>query len=172
MPEISKIVPGLYIGSRPTDPDKVADRFDVIVFAAEEYQPPANAFHPARIVRAPLDDGRMTQRQITIAMRGALAVDAARRRGEHVLVTCNMGINRSSLIVAMALSFDTGGELIDSIIREIRRNRKPGKWVLDALGSGAKALSNPHFVKFLKSARWREEAFNVLFAHTFGGKKG
>lgn len=152
--DVSKISPNLYMGSRPLNPDAVADDFDTIAFCAEEFQPNSNLYAPARVVRARLHDGRLTQPQIEHATRAAVALYNDFMRGKKVLITCNMGMNRSGLVTAMVLML-IGGSATESI-RMVREGRKPAHFMEEELHLAGikKALSNEMFVRFLKSPRW------------------
>jgi len=136
--EVSKIVPGLFVGSKP--PPGRHEGIDVIVLAAMEYQPPAHLFPGTEVIHAPLDDapGRpMTQDEIAIATKAAERVTRLLRAGQRVLVTCALGLNRSSLVAALAMH-DVYGMSADEIVTRVRRARGP--W----------ALSNPNFEKLLR----------------------
>lgn len=136
--EISEVIPGLYIGSKP--PPGKHDGVDVIVLAAMEYQPPAHLFPGTEVIHAPLDDapGRhMREDEIVTATKAAKRVAQLLRAGRRVLSTCQMGLNRSSLVAALAMQ-DVYGMGADEIVARVRRAR--GRW----------ALSNPNFEKLLR----------------------
>jgi protein-tyrosine phosphatase len=133
----SKIVPGLFIGSKPA-PGR-HDDIDVIVLAAFEYQPTADLFPGVEVIYAPLDDDPsrpMSAEEIGIAARAASRIARRLRIGRRVLCSCAMGLNRSSLIASIAMH-DVYGMRADEIIKRIRRARGP--W----------ALSNPNFERLL-----------------------
>ena len=99
-----EVAPRLWQGSRPK-PDELHG-VDLLVLAAEEYQP-ARCCFPAhlKIVRAAIPDERFTGTEDELALVGN-AVDEvvrAHRSGKTVLVTCWAGLNRSGLIVGLAL---------------------------------------------------------------------
>lgn len=136
--EVSEVVPGLYVGSKP--PPGRHDGVDAIVLAAIEYQPPAHLFPGIEVIHAPLDDapGRtMREDEIALATKAADRVARRLRAGRRVLVSCAMGLNRSGLVAAIAMH-DVYGMSADEIIARIRRAR--GVW----------ALSNPNFEKLLR----------------------
>ena len=111
-------------------------KHDVIVLAAEEFQPPRDRLDPgARIIYAPNDDADLTPGQIQTAAAAAADVADALAREQDVLVTCFAGRNRSGLISALALHFLTGmsGRDAANLVRKAREN----------------ALTNPSFSSFL-----------------------
>ena len=134
----SEIIPGLYVGSKP-QPGR-HDSVDAIVLAAMEYQPPAHLFPGTEVIHAPLDDapGRhMREDEIAIATKAAERVARLLRSGRRVLSSCQMGLNRSSLVAALAMH-EVYGMGADEIVTRLRRAR--GMW----------ALSNPNFEKLLR----------------------
>jgi protein-tyrosine phosphatase len=134
----SEVAPGLFVGSKPS-PGR-HDDFDVVVLAAMEYQPPGHLFPGVEVIHVPLDDApgrRMREDEIVDATNVASRVARRLRAGRKVLVTCQMGWNRSALIAALAMH-DVYGIGADEIVARMRRAR--GMW----------ALSNPNFVKLLR----------------------
>ena len=135
----SEVLPGLFIGSKPA-PGRHAD-VDLIVLAAEEYQPPAELFPGVEVIHAPLDDDPdrpMREDEIGTAIRTARRVARRLHVGRRVLASCAMGLNRSSLVAALAMH-EVYGMSADEIIKLIRRARGP--W----------ALLNPSFEQLLRS---------------------
>lgn len=138
--EVSEVIPGLFVGSKP--PPGQHHGVDVIVLAAMEYQPPAHMFPGTKVIHAPLDDApnrNMREDEILIATQAAKRVAKLLRSGKRVLSTCQLGLNRSSLVAALAMHSAYGMEA-DEIVAAIRRAR--GSW----------ALSNPNFEKLLRVA--------------------
>ena len=136
----SEIIPGLFVGSKPS-PSR-HEGIDVIVLAAEEYHPPAELFPGVEVIRAPLDDDPsrpLREDEIAIATKTASRVARRLRAGRRVLVSCTMGLNRSSLVAALSMH-EVYGMSADEIITRIRRAR------------GAWALSNPNFERLLRVA--------------------
>jgi len=67
----------------------------------------------------------------------ALVINKLRRAGENVLVHCQAGLNRSSLVATRALMLD--GMAADEAIKEVREARSPA------------CLCNPAFESYLRS---------------------
>lgn len=134
----SEVIPGLFVGSKPSL-GRHAD-VDVIVLAAIEYQPATELFPGAEVIHAPLDDDpsrSLREDEIATATRTASRVARRLRAGRRVLASCAMGLNRSSLIAALAMH-EVHGMSADEIIMRLRRAR------------GAWALSNPNFERLLR----------------------
>ena len=130
----NEVVSGLFIGSMPPPGQRDVD---VIVLAAVEYQPPAEHFPGTEVLHAPIDDDPkrpMTDAEITIAVRAAATVGRRLHARKKVLSSCAMGLNRSSLIAALAMR----GMSADQIIEKIR------------LARGPYALSNPNFERLIR----------------------
>ena len=137
--DMSEVAPGLYVGSKT--PPGHHEGIDTIVLAAMEYQPPTHLFPGTEVIHAPLDDAPtrpMRKDEIDIAIKAADRVARRLRAGRRVLCSCQMGLNRSSLVAALAMR-DVYGMSADEIVDRIRRAR--GTW----------ALSNPNFEKLLRS---------------------
>jgi hypothetical protein len=154
--DVSAIVPNLYVGSRPYDPDAVADEFSVLVLCAEEFQPTAADYHPMRVIRAPIGHNGLTPRDVESAVRGAAAAYRAFTRGERVLIASDSGMNRGPLVAAMVLMM-LGGSATDAV-NLLRFRRAPVMAVRMRVGipHDARALANPKHVAFLKSKRWKD----------------
>jgi protein-tyrosine phosphatase len=107
--DANEVHPGLWVGALP--PEGYAVRragFDAVVLCARQYQD--GHYEGVHVLRCPLDDGGVP----LVPVQWDRAVDAARKvagavkRGARVLVTCQMGINRSALVAALALRMLTG----------------------------------------------------------------
>ncbi len=134
----SEVISGLSVGGRP--PIGRHPGIDVIVLAALEYQPPAELFPGAEVIHAPLDDDPsrpMREEEIADATRAGSRVARRLRAGRHVLCTCQMGLNRSSLVAALAMH-EIYGMGADEIVSRLRSARGPC------------ALSNPNFERLLR----------------------
>ena len=121
------------------------DRYGLVVFAAKECRPPEQAFvdrvskRGVRMQYVPLLD----QYELSQEERFALSVNVplianAYRRGARVLVTCNMGINRSAFVAALILDAVHGyggGEAL----RVVRSRRVRGR-----------PLANPFYATVLE----------------------
>lgn len=129
-----QVIDRLWMGARPPA-DRTLPMFGVVVLCAAEYQPRMAFAGP--VLRCPLDDAIPTASEI--AMATAVARQAAQvwRGGGRVLITCNQGRNRSGLVSGLVMLSVTG-QSVDRIVSSIRRAR------------GARALTNPHFVKVLE----------------------
>jgi protein-tyrosine phosphatase len=124
------------MGAAP-DPTRPYPEFDVIVLCAEEVQPTFQRFK-GTVIRAPFDDSPYpTAKERKIAIRAAREVAKRLRKGQRVLVTCAQGLNRSGLVVGIALKMAARMH-VNEIIERIRKAR--GDW----------ALSNPAFERFLR----------------------
>jgi protein-tyrosine phosphatase len=92
------------------------------------------------VIYCPFDDSRerpSKEERDQIIATAKLVVDAL-RNGQHVLVTCRAGLNRSGLVTALSLMM-----LGDSAVQAIARVRA---------ARGESALSNPTFVRALYRA--------------------
>jgi hypothetical protein len=154
--DASRITPGIYQGSRPYDDDEASMNFDMIVLCAKEYQPPAKKYAPSHVVRVPIDDDRVTPAAERAIVRGAIEIVNTIEKGERVLVTCNMGMNRSGVVIAAALMLLGAGArhkvTASEAVALVRRNRHPEAWAKEKFGMyGVRPLSNEHFVEWLKT---------------------
>ena len=133
----NEVIPGLYQGSKP---EPGCHPVDVIVLMAQEYQPRSHNFPCTRlVVHAPIDDNPayMAPDEREAVVKAADYVTRALRSRQRVLVTCNMGLNRSGVVSALALR-RTYGLTPDQAIGLVRRARGPF------------ALSNPQFEDFIR----------------------
>ena len=138
----SRIAEGLWVGSAPPPGDYVG-QFDVMVFTAEEYQPPDGRFPGVRVRHYPFDDDpEPDPADLMTAWSAGEAVAKDLRRGRKVLVSCAMGRNRSALVAALALYMVTGhsGAEVLALVRAKRVD-----------DTGVRALSNPAFQRYLRS---------------------
>lgn len=117
--------------------------FDVLVLCAAEIQPMLPAYAGLRVLRCPLLDDPTRplpeadwQRAVECAREVALLV----RLGKRALVTCQAGLNRSGLVMALALHMLTGSGG-SGAVDHIRKQRGPN------------ALCNPQFVNRLLPLR-------------------
>lgn len=131
-----RIAPKLYIGSKP--PARLAEHgFDLVVLCALEdirKRDIATLCVELIDVTDPMDP-----MDITRALQAAAVINDARRLGKRVLVTCQAGVNRSSLVAAMALILS--GWTATGAIERIRERREPP--------IGMMPLENRRFVKIL-----------------------
>jgi predicted protein tyrosine phosphatase len=104
--DMTEIAPGLFQGSRPpAGPALARHGIDLLVLAAEEFQPPETHYPGVRVLYVPLQDTIEPSEQDRQAVRiAAREVARAVEGGQRVLVTCWAGLNRSGWIVAHALA--------------------------------------------------------------------
>ena len=134
---------GLFQGGCPTQGPWLRRRgFSLLVLCAIEHQPPSHRFPGLRVMRIPLDDVSepLSPTAAASVMTMASVVADALRRHKKVLVTCQMGLNRSGLVNGVALRMLTGAQG-EEVVEHIRRRR------------GGMALSNREFAKFVRSLR-------------------
>lgn len=129
------VAPNLFVGAKP--PPGQYRWINVLVLCAKEYQPPGFAFPGLTVLRVPiLDDPYRPLSDVNRALVHSNARTVARylEHGARVLVTCQMGINRSAMLAAMAMrvAFDMDA---DEAIHRIRAMRS--SW----------CLNNPQFVR-------------------------
>lgn len=132
-----RIASKLWVGSRPGP--EACQVFDAVVLCAVEYQPKLPCH---TVLRAPIDDDKLSLAEAKTVVGAARRVNELRKKGRRVLVTCNMGVNRSSLVAALALVLS--GVSADDAVARLREKRKPP--------SGMTPLSNKHFVRALQRA--------------------
>ena len=135
--------------------------FDVVVLAAEEYQPESSRFTGGvKVIHAPNDDAPISEGGDTsLALRVSAETAQALRDGKKVLSTCAAGLNRSGLVSSFTLMRlfpeKTGDEIID-LIRDAR-----GGW----------AMSNGDFAKIVRKMQARRQAAAKARRSTRGSKK-
>lgn len=108
----------------------------LVVLAAEEYpREEVGQLSGPQILEVGLPDDRLTDEQKSLALEAAAVVAKFLEAGENVLSTCAMGVNRSSLIAALALVLM--GSNPEETIKLIREKRSSA------------ALCNPYFVELI-----------------------
>jgi hypothetical protein len=139
--DATAITPRLYQGGAPPPGDYLARHgFHLLVLCARGFQPYAKDYPGVRIRRYGMLDDKLTPRSWKNASSAIDDVISALRRGETVLVTCELGLNRSGLIVGGALC-RAEGMRGDDAIRRIRSRR------------GGDALNNESYADALR-ATW------------------
>jgi len=137
MPKLDadEVYDGLYQGARPPQGRVLADMgFSALVLAAFEHQPDPKRFPGLEtVISVPLDDSGYppTPGEQRAATMAAKAVANILRSGRIVLVTCHMGINRSGLIVGLALADllpDVSRRDIVAAVRRARPGALSNKW--------------------------------------------
>ncbi len=131
----------LWIGSAPEPNCEELKNWDALVLSAWEHQPPPAGFCGLLVLSLDLDDSGPppTDAEVRAAKKAAHQVSCWLRAEKRVLVTCRMGLNRSGLIVALAL-IEAYGLHPRFAIETVRRAR------------GSEALNNPHFRKIIYEA--------------------
>lgn len=131
---VSQIIEHLWIGNVPPPGDYSA--MDLIVLAAKEHsKDKVGQLSGPQILEVGLPDDRLDDNQKKLALEAAVVVAKFLSAGKNVLSTCALGINRSSLIAALALVLM--GAKPDATLELIRAKRNPA------------ALSNPWFVELI-----------------------
>jgi hypothetical protein len=146
MLDATQLAPLLWMGSKPRRGYHVAHAgFDVLCLCAAEYQPHLRDFPGLHcIIHAPLHDGELDSEAINIATSAAVDIHDYVIHGDRALITCGAGRNRSGLVAALALHLISRADLLDCVLH-IKRHR---------IGSdGEEALTNPHFLAFLRAFR-------------------
>jgi len=98
----SYLMPGAVLAQGSAPPPGVRLPFDVVVLAAEEYQPDLPGYE---VMHVPLDDSGPPPSPADRARIRAAAhqIAAHVRAGRRVLVTCWQGRNRSGVLSGLAL---------------------------------------------------------------------
>lgn len=97
--DATRVASKLYVGSFP--PSSLAKRgIDAVVLCAEERQ---SVWPDIYTLRIPLDDGPLSFEDYKKAVKVAADVTRLRQAGKRVLVTCQMGVNRSALIAGLSM---------------------------------------------------------------------
>lgn len=126
--DANRILPGLYQGSRARrGPALKLAGFDALVLCAEEYQPHAREFPGLVVYHAPLDDhtDRITDDEWLRIINAAEFAMSNIHHGRRVLVTCQMGWNRSGIVNGVTVMMLTGCKAQDAV-RQIRSKRRKG----------------------------------------------
>lgn len=134
--DASNVARRLWVGGSPPLDRDLPD-FDLLVLCAAEIQPERMAF-AGSVIRCPLPDSHLTGYEAKLARSRARQVGQALASGKRVLVTCQMGWNRSALVASLALGFVTRMAPADLVT--LMRSRR-----------GPSALSNPYFVRMIET---------------------
>lgn len=135
-----EIHPGLWQGGKPPIGRALHHHgFGMLVLCAREIQWDAKTWPGLDVIHAPNDDvpGELPSRD-TLTQALTAGRQAAQRvaSGQKVLVTCNMGINRSGLVTGIAMRHLTGWPG-SKVVAHVSSSRKAQ--------NGWPALSNPGF---------------------------
>lgn len=107
MIDASEIAPNLWQGADPPRGSELQRLgFHTLILCAVERQSPSDAFPGLTVMHVPMDDNA----HVPVRQAHAAAREAATqiRAGAKVIATCQMGINRSGLVTALALWYLTG----------------------------------------------------------------
>ena len=130
MLDADKVAKSLYIGSYPADYEKGGLKkhgFDALVLSAIEDQAPGK-FQDLDVYRVPLRDDSvfgLTDQEWADARKAAGWASDHLKRGDRVLITCHMGINRSALITALTIKLTYPEIPAKDIVAHIQYFRKP-----------------------------------------------
>lgn len=147
--DASEVDRDLFVGSKPDKTDAVERAgFKVLVLCAREYQPRSVefGFHGScRVLHAPIDDARLSPLEVMTVRSAANDVARAVADKRKTLVTCQMGLNRSALVAALAMLRLRPNLSASACIRVIRARRNK------------EALFNAYFVNLIEeTARARK----------------
>jgi len=139
--DASRVHGGLWVGSAPYERDPELEGFDLLVFAAIEYQPTDLPFYLGKVLHCGIEDESrdLLPGEIDAVMNAARTVSHCLWLGEDVLVTCISGWNRSCLVAGMALVL--GGMQWSEAFAMLRQAR------------GRNALCNEYHRGFLEASR-------------------
>jgi protein-tyrosine phosphatase len=139
--DINKIVENLWQGAIPPRGDTLVKKgFQVLVLCASENQN-ADAYPGLQVICAPGDDDERVhrmERDLKVWIPAAQQVADAVRQGKKVLVTCMAGLNRSGMVIALALRELTGWSG-PAIVKHMKAQRPY-------------ALCNSTFEKYIKDS--------------------
>lgn len=144
--DFDKVYENIHVGAFPVDGGRLVHPpgIEVVAFCAKEMQPTNDEIERAGIhgLKVPLDDAKITPDEIKAARRAAALLS---RHAEPMLVTCQMGVNRSALIAALVI---------------VIRSGKPGWWAKEVVrvhrkprAYGWRVLGNQSFEAFLDSIK-------------------
>jgi hypothetical protein len=122
--------------------------FDVLVLTALQHQLPPSCFPDLRLISVGLDDTKNPPTEFEILEANRAAGEASRywRRGARILVTCQMGLNRSGLVTALLLRDALGCTGLQA-----RHWVQQARVVMTDDYGPLHALFNDHFAAYLDS---------------------
>jgi protein-tyrosine phosphatase len=136
MIDAHRVAERLWVGSYPGG-KTLRHHFDVVILCASELQ---QADVDIDKLHAPFDDSsHLTRGTVEMLLGVAGHINKLRQAGKRILVTCQMGINRSAFLAAIALMLD--GLTADEAVTLVREKRRPP--------AGWLPLSNATFVRTL-----------------------
>lgn len=130
----------LAITGKPPPGPWLGMHFSLLVLAAKQHQPSSRRFPGLRVLHVPLPDHRraLTPAERTAVLRASRVVARELAAGRSVMVTCEIGLNRSAVITSMALV--RLGMPREKVVRLVRRMR----WG---------ALNNPRFARMVREEK-------------------
>ena len=146
---ISQITPFLFQGSFKDATENLARTYrdyDVLVFCAEELQPPPHEVPANKTrIRIPFDDTHQIEKlPLRDIMKVAGVCAHAINHQRRVLSTCAMGLNRSGLVSALTLIAAYGLSPKDAV--QLLQQKRPH------------ALMNQHFVQVVYASAMKRSA--------------
>jgi protein-tyrosine phosphatase len=124
-PPYNEMIPGLYMGSRRAVEGQ-PKIFDLYVGCAVELKPPRSIMGKFKTMWVPLSDTEWEFRdrpeEINMLVGAARQIAAQVMAGKKVLIYCNMGMNRSGLMMALTL-MQLGYSLNEALSLIRARNR-------------------------------------------------
>ena len=145
----------LFVGAFELPRRSLPNYINAIVLCAAELQPPERAYPDIKVLHCPLADDLdpLTEDECVMVQKTVRRIRVMSDEGQVVLVTCVMGLNRSSFIAAAALMMPQnvdgrmftvgttpGGMSSAQVISLIRQARGPN------------ALGNPKFTYLLAAS--------------------
>ena len=104
--DANEIIPGLWVGSKPPKGEFLhKNGYTHVVLCSPDYQLPVSDFPNVNVIHCPFDDidNIISNSTVTLVFVTAKLVAEAHKAGGKVLVTCYAGLNRSTLVSALAL---------------------------------------------------------------------
>jgi hypothetical protein len=117
---IDRVHERIYIGGK-IGPGRQVVLCDVLALCAYELQ---EGIDGVETVYAPIDDAELSEREALTVMAASSKLANHHARGQTLVITCQMGANRSALTAALTLMRVTGRGPAE-VIEQIRAHRFP-----------------------------------------------